>query len=160
MSNDGPVLRDIHLPADPSWWPPAPGWWVLAVLLVVALAVAARAVLRRRRERRWQQRVQAEVERMAAAHAAQPDHARLAGEVSELLRRASLLLDPQAAALHGEAWLGFLDARGGSDDFTRGVGRVLLDAPWRRSASFDADALIALTQRWLARALEGGHRHA
>ncbi|MDG2500905.1 MAG: DUF4381 domain-containing protein [Porticoccaceae bacterium] len=27
-------LRDIHLPADISWWPLAPGWWVLIVVLV------------------------------------------------------------------------------------------------------------------------------
>ena len=37
----GPVLRDIHLPPDPSWWPPAPGWWMLAGLLLLLALLAA-----------------------------------------------------------------------------------------------------------------------
>ena len=28
-------LADIHLPVEISYWPPAPGWWILAVMLLV-----------------------------------------------------------------------------------------------------------------------------
>ncbi|MDD9890866.1 MAG: DUF4381 domain-containing protein, partial [Gammaproteobacteria bacterium] len=28
-------LADIHLPGEISYWPPAPGWWVLAALLLL-----------------------------------------------------------------------------------------------------------------------------
>ncbi len=33
-------LRDIHLPEAISWWPLAPGWWVLGALIIAGLAYA------------------------------------------------------------------------------------------------------------------------
>ncbi|HET9483332.1 MAG TPA: DUF4381 domain-containing protein, partial [Xanthomonadales bacterium] len=47
-----PQLRDIHLPAEPSWWPPAPGWWLLAILVIAALVFLVRFAWRKRRELR------------------------------------------------------------------------------------------------------------
>ena len=32
-------LRDIHLPGLIAWWPPAPGWWIVAALLLAGLVV-------------------------------------------------------------------------------------------------------------------------
>ena len=39
MSIENPLvnLKDIHLPSPVSFWPPAPGWWILAVLLISSL---------------------------------------------------------------------------------------------------------------------------
>ena len=31
-------LKPLHLPPDPSWWPPAIGWWVLLLVLVILAA--------------------------------------------------------------------------------------------------------------------------
>jgi len=165
MNPTGPELRDIHLPPQPGWWPPAPGWWILALLALVALACGVRWLWRREQRRRWRRRVCAELERIAAAHAHTADTLRLATDLSQLLRRASLLLDPRAAALRGEDWLDFLDARlpAGSATF-RGDGRMLVDAPFRppgdEHANVDGAALIALARRWLAHALREEPAHA
>lgn len=166
MPAAAPELRDIHLPPPPSWWPPAPGWWLLAVLVLAAAFVAARWLLARQRERGWRRRVHAELERIAASQAAQPDPAVLAGAVSQLLRRAARLIDPSAVALRGEAWLAFLDqqlppAHREAEPFRRGAGRALADAPYRRADdpalhAFDACALIELARAWLAHALPRG----
>ena len=156
----GPELRDIHLPPTPGWWPPAPGWWLLALVALLALALVVRWLWRRERRRRWRRRVRAELERIVAAHAASADSLRLATDLSHLLRRASLLLDAKAAALRGEAWLAFLDARlpPGVGAFRAGAGNALVDAPFRRPgdarAGVDAAALIGLARSWFAHALQ------
>jgi hypothetical protein len=173
----GPDLRDIHLPPAPSWWPPAPGWWLLAIIAIALVAFASVRIVRMLRERRWRRRVAAELERIAASHAAAPDPVRLAADVSQLLRRASLLIEPEAAALNGEAWLEFLDRQleaprkarntrkdtSGADDvetasgFRTPTGRALIDAPYRRAGdpgvNVDAGALLGLARTWLHRAL-------
>jgi len=165
----GPDLRDIHLPPAPSWWPPAPGWWLLAIVLLIAIAAGVWMLLRLWRERRWRQRVMTELDRIATLHAAQPNSVGLATDVSQLLRRAALLIEPGAAALHGEAWLAFLDSRfddagsrgDGEAQFRTDAGRALLDAPYRRAddaiqAPVDGAALLGLARRWLRRALPRG----
>ncbi|MFO1505614.1 MAG: DUF4381 domain-containing protein [Lysobacterales bacterium] len=149
----GPVLRDIHLPPPPSWWPPAPGWWIAGLVVLVVLGLTGRFAWRRWRDWRWRCRIRAELDRIAASHAAQADPARTAADVSRLLRRAALLIDRRAATLTGEAWLEFLDRHGDGSGFREGPGRHLLAAPYRRQPELDAASLIELARRWFARAL-------
>lgn len=162
MNPTGPELRDIHLPPAPAWWPPAPGWWLLAIVLAVLAILAARWLLRRLRERRWRRRVLAEFEHIVATYSDTNDRTRLATELSSLLRRIARLTEPQSIALRDADWLDFLDARlpRARDDerpFREGIGRALVDAPWRRAGDsrgdYDAAALIALARRWVVAAL-------
>lgn len=136
------VLRDVHQPPAPGWWPPAPGWWALAALIVLIAAGIAWWVSRRRRRRA---RVM-DVFDSALAAASSPV-ARVAS-ISELLRRAARARDPAADRLQGEAWLEFLDAGDPAAPFSRGVGRQLLEGPYRPAADPDqARALQALGRK-------------
>jgi hypothetical protein len=155
--NSGPALRDIHPPAPPSWWPPAPGWWVLAAIVIAVLVMVCvylyREILRRRRRRA----MLAEFD--GAVAGASHDAPVLAATLSAFLRRAQLRMQPRAAALSGAQWLGHLDRQMGGDEFSAGVGRALLDAPYRAQADYDAPALIALTRRSLLAVLDAEARH-
>ena len=44
-------LRDIHEPLPPPFWPPAPGWWILAILLLAAIAFTVFVFRHRHRAR-------------------------------------------------------------------------------------------------------------
>ncbi len=155
--NDAPVLKDIHLPPDPSWWPPAPGWWLLAFLLLVLIALIVRFSVPRWQQRQRIIRAMAEFEIIVASFDGQQNHLKLAAELSKYLRRVTLLRSPHAVALSGDAWLDHLDAAAGTQEFRTGIGRVLLDAPYRPAQPFDAPALIALTRRWSRAALRSSH---
>lgn len=149
-------LRDIVEPAGVSGWPPAPGWWLLGVLVLLLLAWLFWVIRRQRaRARHWSRTARASLE--ALAHEHNDDDRRWLGELAVLVRRIALASAPRStvAPLTGEAWLSRLDALAGSDAFSRGVGRRLIEGPWQREVSLsaaDRAALIDLTDS-LIRAL-------
>jgi len=53
-------LKDIHLPDVPGLWPPAPGWWVLAIALVVAIVALGMMISRRISNNRYRKIAAAE----------------------------------------------------------------------------------------------------
>ncbi|MDZ7750273.1 MAG: DUF4381 domain-containing protein [Gammaproteobacteria bacterium] len=148
-------LRDIHLPDPVSWWPPAPGWWLLALVVLVALGLASWALRRYLKRRRRSRRVLAEVDALAAAYRRDGDTQALCSGLSLVLKRAALAAWPRqrVAGLTGTAWLEFLDATGGAGAFAHGPGQALASAGYGGAAAVDGEALEALVRRWIKGAL-------
>jgi hypothetical protein len=144
MNTDaGPLLRDIHLPPEPGWWPPAPGWWMLAGIALILLVWVASRWRRRRRlaaarrglQHEWQRVIDADPGDAGAA-------ARVAG-MSLLLRRAARRYARNQSTLRDEDWLAFLDGDDPRRPFREGVGRLLLDGPYRAQVPADEAAALA-----------------
>jgi hypothetical protein len=93
-------LRDIALPGPPPLWPPAPGVWVL--LIVIAALVTALAVFWRRR---WVDNA------YRRAGLALLDDALTHRDVNIVLKRVALAVfpRPEVAPLYGTDWASFLD---------------------------------------------------
>jgi hypothetical protein len=156
-------LRDIHGIQGVPWWPPGPGWWLLAAA-VLALVVSAwrfRAQIRLRipplpvlnlGSWRWDAARQL---RDLRRRAGTQDSKQTAGELSELLRRIAMarLGRDACAGLTGEDWLAWL---GGNDpkgfDWPR-HGRLLLDVPYappgKSSRSGELLSLIDAVYDWV-----------
>jgi hypothetical protein len=149
MPDSSPTLslKDIHLPDPIGWWPPAPGWWLLALLVPLLFALTA-SWRRRRRFDPKRLAMQQLLDLQKLPNMTPSDKVKA---MSVLLRRVSITLygRPEAARLAGEDWLEFLDEGLQDRPFSRGVGRVLLDAPYRPDYSGDLAPLFALCQRWL-----------
>ncbi len=147
----GPILRDIHLPPPPGWWPPAPGWWLLAIVIILCCILAFAKIRKMLVRARIRKSVLAELD--SCIDNARNDPVLLAASLSQFLRRMALRDAPAAAAFTDERWLGYLDSRSAGDEFARGVGRVLLNAPFQATHAYDTPALIALVRRWTRNAL-------
>ncbi len=150
-------LRDWHLPEPISWWPPAPGWWLLAVAGVIGVLLLVHWLWRRYRRAavaRTARRELASLERALAT--TQGDARSYIADLSRLLRRLALVRYPreQVAGLSGRAWLEFLDATGGEGGFTQDAGRMLVEDAYRpETQPLDAHALEQLGRvaaRWIA----------
>lgn len=156
-------LRDIHLPARISWWPPAPGWWLLAAAILLP-ALALYGLHRHRRRNHWRRFALGELARLRELHESQQSTPRaLVSELSILLRRVAVSRFPreETAALSGEEWLAFLDrSLGENAAFQSDAGRLLTTVPYRPEMDIDPaslSTLFALGERWLKK-LPGGKK--
>ncbi len=140
----GPVLRDLHLPGEPHWFPPAPGWWLLAVVTLAALLYAFRWWRRQRRRRYRAGAARREWLVLQQRYAEGADVDQCLRELSALVKRAALRVDPAVAQLHGSPWARWLDAQLGRSAFADGPGRTLIDAPYRPQPPGDLSALLTL----------------
>jgi hypothetical protein len=163
-------LRDIHGIDPVPWWPPAPGWWLVAAGLLALLVIlwrwwpgahAIRAwidtLLQWLFRPAWQRAAARELAslRQAAGQASAPE---LAAASSALIRRIAMARHGRAACagLHGQAWLDWLSAHDpGGFDWGR-------DAEWLIRAPFappDArppepspkqlEQMITAAERWV-----------
>ncbi|MBK1720129.1 DUF4381 domain-containing protein [Thiocystis violacea] len=146
-------LRDWHLPDPLSWWPPAPGWWLAAALVLLAVGLAARWWLKRWRATAVVRATRRQLDALGWQLEADGDARRYSAALSRLLKRLALARYPRerVAGLSGYGWLEFLDATGGGGGFSQGAGRVLVESAYRpeTEAQPDPERLRELVLGWV-----------
>ena len=97
-------LREIILPPQVPWWPPAPGWWILFGILAVVAVIAAFRFWRGWRAGAYRRAALREL--AAAGNVA---------AIAEILKRTALVAYSRTdvASLSGSAWLAWLAETGG-----------------------------------------------
>ena len=96
-------LAPLREPAAISWWPAAPGWWILLALSVTLLTGVFLRLRKRRRKNAYRRIALAALEELRSRQAGKD-------ELNRLLKAAALRAYPreQVAGLHGAAWQQFL----------------------------------------------------
>jgi hypothetical protein len=140
MATDPADLANLHeivLPPTVPYWPPAPGWWIVAAtLLAMALLLLARSIMRyhhnayRRTALREFEAIGPIRDSIAVQH------------VSAVLKRAALVTfgREQVASLSGPSWLEFLNRTGRTTAFPE---TLLFGAP------LDGDAIATAARKWI-----------
>lgn len=143
-------LRDI-IALEPSWWPPAPMFWLLALaglLILAGLVHWLRGVLQYKYAR-LQRAALRELESIQLDKNV-TDQA-FAREISSLLKRVALqrFPDRNLANLSGDQWLAFLDNAVDESAFKALRGENLDAAQYRLSAKLDQVALVDAAAQWI-----------
>lgn len=140
------ALRPLHTPHPISWWPPAPGWWIIGALAVIIPALFW-WYLRRTRLRRTALGELKEIRAMAGSTEEKVRNLAL------LLKRYVLVLYPEkeVAGLTGEDWLRFLDEKLGQSPgpFQQGAGRVFGTSLYGEKIESDCEQLCSLVSLWI-----------
>lgn len=137
-------LRDIHLPGDVPWWPPAPGWWLLAAGILAGLVFWGLKYYWSRRQRlalKILRQVKLDLEQGLQTETCLQ-------RLSSVLRRFAMsnAANPGlVAGLIGSAWLQYLDSCWRQDAFMHGSGRILTVAPYAPANSVSTAQAVELT---------------
>jgi len=151
----GLQLRDIHLPADPGFWPLAPGWWILIVLFLIVLYFVMKKINKNRQVKRTIRLLQNNLLQMREAFNQHKDKHKLAVEISDLLKRfvRHVLKDSQATALTGNDWIDYLNNKMGSDVFNE-FKQELTQAQYSPNIDFDVSKLVAQVKNFFPMAMK------
>ena len=152
-ANIDPVagLIDIPLPREVSLWPQTWEARTAIVLLLAAVIAAVWRFVRYRRVNRYRREALAELSSMGQANSS--DREKKLTRLTLLVRRTALAAFPreQVASLAGPAWLSFLDRSYGGQEFSHGVGRLLVSGPYQQAQPGEAElqSLSGLVRRWI-----------
>jgi len=155
-------IDEIIVPDSVSWWPSAPGWQALGVIIILLLIVQAT----RWAKRWWRNRYRSEALRQLA-----PVHRQAGGQLQDVvavlpyyIKVTALQAYPRedVASLSGDDWLAFLDANYSGPFFSKGAGKKLLSVSYLPREQWqlndkESETLIKMSRQWIARHRQAAH---
>jgi hypothetical protein len=156
-------LRPLHLPDAISWWPPAPGWWIVAALTLIAVTLLIRFFIKRHRAKAYRRAALIEAEQLFINHASDP--LAYCQQINRLLKRICLQAWPrsESASLYGSAWMTFLNSQCKQTIFNQTSCELLAHSTYQTAKPIDAQQITALNdevKRWINSHSAQSHKKA
>ena len=148
------ALKDIHLPLEPHWWPPALGWWITAGLALISLLWLLRrwwAYHTATRPIRAAKRI---VDALAEEDASSSlSDVTVVNQCNEVLKRLLVVaLDMRTLGNQsGSQWLCALDRLSNTRDFTQGPGSALGEDRFKADVRLDRRGLLVCVKHLLTK---------
>lgn len=159
-------LRGLHLPEAVSAWPPAPGWWIVTLIIITGTVWCVYYLHRLRNQRSYRRIARQELEHAWQHYQASPqsetEKRQYVTRVNRLLKRVALVTFNRntVASLQGEQWLHFLDTSMGlrvntpaaeQKSFTATIGSELSQALYSANnrLAIELTDLQTLAQIWI-----------
>jgi len=143
-------LKDIHAAPQVPWWPPAPGWWVIAFLLLAMLVWLGRILLGRYRLRQRRKQMLGWVDHLNASIDPQKDPHSYLATINRIFKVVALRAFPTqpCAAMSGTEWTGFLQQQMKNKQQQEAL-NVLASGPYSPAPDFDPVTISDLAREWI-----------
>jgi len=143
-------LRDIHAAPQAPWWPPAPGWWVLALLILAGLVWLGSRLLARYRVRQRRKQMVAWVDHLNTNIDPQRHPQAYLSTLNRIFKLVALRAFPaqHCAALAGKEWADFLTSKMEGSPSVESL-NVLASGPYDPAPQFDPGIMSELTRHWI-----------
>ncbi len=143
-------LKDIHSAPTVSWWPPAPGWWLLALLVFTLLFWFGRRMVSRYRIHQRRQQMLGWIDHLNATVDPQKDPHSYLATLNRVFKIVALRAFPtrHCAQMAGHDWTGFLQQNLHSNKQDEALS-VLAAGPYQPVPEFDPAAISALARAWI-----------
>jgi hypothetical protein len=147
-------LRDIQGLDAISWWPLAPGWWILIGFIFLLLVMVGLRLYRRRAKQKHDWRKMAHTEWLSLRPLQAPARDQITF-LSILLRRVAIQRYGRkaCAGLSGEKWLTWLTQHDPQQFDWLKSGRILIEVPYMpKDASIDdyqVDLVYRAVRAWI-----------
>lgn len=104
-------LNPLRQPELISWWPLAPGWWLLLAIVLLGLSALVYFLVRRHRDNAYRRRALQQLQRLQQEYLVERNTSAYLAKTNALLKSVALLAYPrrEVAASSGEEWLSFLN---------------------------------------------------
>ncbi len=143
-------LRDIHLPDVSLLWPPAAGWWLLAILVLLALVYLPR-LLRWWRLKPVKKLSLRELKRIREELNNSDDEQRALEDLSVLLRRTVMSYCGRglSASLSGNSWVEQLEQLAGVNYFSAEQSDWLSAGQYSPTSRCNTKSMIDSCENWI-----------
>jgi hypothetical protein len=156
-------LADIHLPEPVSLWPPALGWWILAILLLILALWMGRKSLIASRHRKIKAQALTELERCYSNYSLDSEsdtnrlNLRFVNEANSVLKRVALVHFPGSAVagLGGPEWVDFIRSNGQSGLLTPEIANALSHGRFQTKLEINVDEMNTFAVQWIASLYDG-----
>lgn len=151
-------LRGLHLPAEPGFWPLAPGWWVVITLIVLTLIWLAYVWQKRKALNTKIQALKSEFMQIKNAFDTHQNPTQLLADVSMYLRRYEKFIcgAHQAVTQTGTAWTAHLNRLHPDQPFDA-YADLLNQGQYLPKVEFEASGLMALVESHIEQGLRQKH---
>jgi len=143
-------LRDIHAAPAVPWWPPAPGWWLLALLGLILLFWLGHLVLARYRIRQRRKQMLGWIDFLDVMVDPESEPQAYLSMLNRIFKLVAIRAFPgkHCAAMSGVEWVEFLSRRLEKEKSVDSLA-ILATGPFDPKPEFDPATISVLTRVWI-----------